>query len=362
MVQNWTIEVMVNFISGIPYFLSFSLLYQHFRKHKDPILFALMITWLTYGLYWISNGFAYLFLNTDIFRINKVLLLISTVSMIIGFNFMMRQNINPFEISIVILLNGLILYTIQETSSVVIELLDNGDQTVAHSGNVRNLIFMLGIFMSIFYLYYTYKIYQISSEQNKQYALLVLIGAIIFGPVVIISFMLRLGTIIPGISALLSGIGVLLTTIGIQKSPHLIYILSAKAIKLNVVDEERGLTLYTYDFRPDLIDAEDALIVSVIESISNFAQEVLQKGRIKEIILDDGLIYISRSAKYKIHFILISNTQSRVLKQNLEVFVNMFINNFKEELNKRTTPVIEITEFKKADNVIPIAFPYIPSS
>ena len=234
--------------------------------------------------------------------------------------------------------------------------------TVAHSGNVRNLIFLLGLFISILYLYYAYKIYQISSEQHRSSALLVFAGAISFGPLVIISFILRLGTFIPGISALFSGIGVLLTTIGFQKSPHLIYVLSAKPIKLNVVDEERGLTLFTHNFSSDLINVQDTLIVSVIESISNFTQQVLQKGRIKEIVLDDGLIYISRSAKYQIHFILISNTRSRVLNKNLESFVNLFLDKFGDELDKITKPVIEITPYTKASQFIPIAFPYIPSS
>ncbi len=360
MALNWTSEVVVNLISAMPYFLSVSLLYQHYRRHKDPILFAFMITWLTYGLYWLSNGIAYIYLNVDIFRLNKGLLMISTISMIIAFNLMMRQNINPLEFSFVVLLNGLIIYSIQDVDSVVIELLDNGDETVAHNGVVRNLIFLLGVYMSIIYLYYTIRIYQTSSQNYKQNALLVLIGAFIFGPLVIFSFMFRLGTYIPGISALLSGLGVLISTIGLQKSPHLIYALSAKAIKLNVVDEESGLTLYTYDFSPDLIGVEDTLISSVIESISNFTQEVLQKGRIKEIILADGVIYISQYTIYRIHFILISNTQSRVLRNNLEVFANSFVEIYGEELDKMTKPVIETSVYESADQFIPEAFPYIP--
>lgn len=357
---NWTSEVIVNFISAVPYFLSVSLLYQHYRRHKDPILFALMITWLTYGLYWLSNGIAYLFLNVDIFRLNKGLLLISTVSMIVAFNFMMRQNINPIEFSLVILLNGLIINSIRDVDSVVIELLDNGDETVAHDGVVRNLIFLLGVYMSIIYVYYTVRIYQISSPKYKQYALLVLIGALIFGPLVILSFMLRLGTYIPGISALISGLGVLISTIGLQKSPHLIYALSAKPLKLNVVDEDSGLTLFNYDFSSDLINVVDTLISSVIESISNFTQEVLQKGRIKEIVLADGVIYISQFTNYKVHFILISNTQSRVLRNNLEVFASTFVDKYSMELDKMTKPVIETSIFESADQLIPEAFPYIP--
>ena len=114
MALNWTIEVIINLLGSLPYFISVWLLNTHYRRHKDTIILALMITWSTYGLYWLSNGFAYLFLEIDIFRFNKILLFISTVSMVFGFDMMMRERINPYELSFVVLLNGLILYIVSD--------------------------------------------------------------------------------------------------------------------------------------------------------------------------------------------------------------------------------------------------------
>ncbi|MCE7735257.1 MAG: hypothetical protein GPJ54_10295, partial [Candidatus Heimdallarchaeota archaeon] len=195
MYTNWTIEVIINIIGSIPYFVSVWLLNTHYKRHKDKTILALMVTWTTYGLYWLSNGLAYLYLETDIFRINKILLSISTISMVYGFDRMMRDRINPFELSFVVLINGLILYIVSDPKSIIIEELSNGDQTVAHGEAARNMIFILGVFMSIIYLYYTLRIYQHSNPRYKSYALMLVVGAVIFGPLVIVSFMLRFGTI-----------------------------------------------------------------------------------------------------------------------------------------------------------------------
>lgn len=359
---NWTIEVVINLLGSLPYFVSVWLLNTHYRRHKDKIILALMITWGTYGLYWFSNGLAYLFLDIDIFRINKILLLMSTVAMIFGFDMMMRERINPYELSFVVLLNGLILYIVSDSKSIIIEELANGDQTVAHGSAARNVIFILGVFMSIIYLYYTMKIYQFSTPEYQKYARLLIIGAVIFGPLATISFMLRFGTYIPGISALISSIGVLLTTLAIQKSPQLIYILKAQVVKLSVIDQNSGLTLFTYDWNRELIDVEASLIASVLESISIFTQEVLQKGGLKEILLEDSVIYIDRAAQYNCHFILISNNRSEVLKRNLRVFGDLFIEKYRKLLDTMQKPMIETTEFEVANELIPLAFPYIPGN
>ena len=280
--------------------------------------------------------------------------------MVFAFDMMMRDRINPYELSFVVLLNGLILYIVSDPGSIVLEELSNGDRTVAHGNAARNMIFILGIFMSVIYLYYTLRIYQHSSPRYKKYALILFVGAIVFGPIVIISFMLRFGTVIPGISAIISSIGVLMTAIAIQKSPQLIYILKAQVVKLSVIDRNSGLTLFTYDWNLDLIDVEDSLIASVLESISIFTQEVFNKGGLREILLEDSVIYIDQSSNYNCNFILISNNRSELLKRNLKVFLDLFIEKFSVILDNMQKPVIETSEFDQANLLVPLAFPYIP--
>lgn len=360
MVLNWTFESIITIISSIPYFISFYFHFRQYRFHKNKIFLMFFLTWFFYGIYWLINGFSYLFYSDFIFRYDKILLVISSYTVIITYDFINYDRLDAFKLSFLSSINVLLIYSMFLKNSVKPILLDNLDKSFNTENLMRYSINILALFVLIVYTYYTVKIYINTPLKYKKYGLWNLIGIILLGPLTLVSYALQISHFLIGITAIISSLGSTISTIAIVKYPKLIHTLTFRVERLSVIDSQTGSTLYTHYWTENLKFIKDGLFGSVFEGIKLFAEEVLNQGEIQEIVMDKLIIIVKKYSKNNLYFTIMSSKSSKIIRENLEIFIKLFVERFSSKLAAMHGPVLTIQEFNEASDLISKAFPYIP--
>jgi hypothetical protein len=135
--------------------------------------------------------------------------------------------------------------------------------------------------------------------------------------------------------------------------PQLLYVLPYKAHRLNVFEIDSGMALFQYEWSSEGID--EFLLSGLISAIKNMGEELLQRGRLKQIDWEQVLLFFSKSD----HIIvtLLSSKASKSLRSNLNSFTIAFENKFKSQL---TSEYHEIDQFKPATVLIDQYFGNLP--
>ena len=190
----------------------------------------------------------------------------------------------------------------------------------------------------------------------KPLARLLLFGSLLFSIVAISMYML--GSVIKifnPIGFIIHSIGALITIIVIRRDPKIIYILPFKAFKLLVIETTQGLSLFTYEW----IKQEkkyDGVFSSIIQGIGHLLKEVLNKGEIREIQLDQAILFIKHNISYPVASILIASKTSKSLRNGLEQFNDQFIAKFSESIEAAN----KISQFRGAVEIVEKIFEFIP--
>ncbi|MHA1797882.1 MAG: hypothetical protein ACTSVY_05475, partial [Candidatus Helarchaeota archaeon] len=141
-----------------------------------------------------------------------------------------------------------------------------------------------------------------------------------------------------------------------KKQPELGYVLPFKVFKLMCINSESGILLFKYNW--DLSDQFDELLLSgTIQGVSSILKEGIQKGFVREVKFDEGIMIIYRVELSKIMFVLLSSKSSPILIKSLHLFGDDFIETYKKEL---ASSLINSEDLKSADSLIEKRFPFVP--
>jgi hypothetical protein len=326
------------------------------------------IAWLAFGFHTFFVAMAYFLLFKPLFVFRIIFLVVLAYALEVALGIINTSRVDPIRLSIVTLISGFVSYFALLSDAVEDYEFPNGDKSLTSALNFRWAVNILGVYLSLSYLYYTYKIYH-NSPPNLlkyarppnllKYARLNLVGSIIFGPVSMFVLIFEISLTIPGSFELAVGIGVLISAISIAKKPQLLYVLPFKAVKLMVVDSSSGINIYSHNWSEETIQVNDLLITSVIQSITVFVKEALKRGTIQEIILEEATISVRTHPDHEIFFILISDQLSYTLTSGLELFAKEFINKY-ASLLRDDIGQMETRLFSSAEELIPTCFPYVP--
>jgi hypothetical protein len=317
------------------------------------------IAWLAFGFHTFFVAMAYFLLFKPLFVFRIIFLVVLAYALEVALGIINTSRVDPIRLSIVTLISGFVSYFALLSDAVEDYEFPNGDKSLTSALNFRWAVNILGVYLSLSYLYYTYKIYHNSPPNLLKYARLNLVGSIIFGPVSMFVLIFEISLTIPGSFELAVGIGVLISAISIAKKPQLLYVLPFKAIKLMVVDSSSGINIYSHNWSKETIQVNDLLITSVIQSITVFVKEALKRGTIQEIILEEATISVRTHPDHEIFFILISDQLSYTLTSGLELFAKEFINKYASLLSDDIRQM-ETRLFSSAEELIPTCFPYVP--
>jgi signal transduction histidine kinase len=119
------------------------------------------------------------------------------------------------------ILSTLLVITSYTPGLIVDYTFDNGDKSFSSEGSLVVCTTAVLLFIDILFLLYSLKLYLSSHQEIKKYALLNLIGAIIFGIIPAITMATRLTLVIPGCGFVAASIGAIISTIAFAIQPKL---------------------------------------------------------------------------------------------------------------------------------------------
>ncbi len=268
-----------------------------------------------------------------------------------------RETIDPKKICLFsILATAYVIFSLEPNAIIQITF-PNMESSFTWSGNLAiSGILFIG-YIGFLLAYYTIKIF-LSAPKNLQYSVLFLVGGPIIGIFVPITMLLRLHYIIPGSNGVFFAVGTLLMTIAMYKHPQLAYILPFKVIRLSVFQSETGFGLFTKTWSKSADLAYEDLFSGMLLGITALMNESLNKGNIREIHLEQGILLIKESLEFPIAFVLISNKSSSVLRGALSIFADKFIKQFDSSFSNLNLNIT--SEFKAASTLVDECFKFIP--
>ncbi len=156
-----------------------------------------------------------------------------------------------------------------------------------------------------------------------------------------------------GINYLITvAIFVLLIVLAIR-NPQLLCILPFRVDRLLVIYNNSGLPLFDHHFSKQKVD--EVLFSGLIQGLQQMSIEVLQKGQIRQIILDSGVLTFQKMELYTVG--LLASSSSQILAQSFSSFTSAFERQFHKELQQFNG---DRSVFGKADLLIRKYFENIP--
>jgi hypothetical protein len=166
-----------------------------------------------------------------------------------------------------------------------------------------------------------------------------------------ISAVLNTGYLIP----IFLSIGSVLIVFSFLVRPQLGFILPFRAYSLYVFETKGGIPLFT-NIWDDLIKNDDLadLISPVLQGISGLLNECFQKGEIREVLLSEASIMITRNEWYATA--ILANKSSPYLRDALENFNREFSLKFQNKVEY----VNDTRYFESASEIFNKYFRFIP--
>ncbi|MCY3414544.1 MAG: hypothetical protein INQ03_23045 [Candidatus Heimdallarchaeota archaeon] len=357
--MNPSIEFIVIFIVSL-ITLGCSLgYYRQYRKSPDLLIGSMALAWFFYALTQFSIAIGVLLLNPFIYALNPVFFGLCAFTAQISFDLIERGKVSFWHIGGISLLIGALMISSIFLDEVIHITLANGSESLLVTGITRNLVMLLALFVVTQNFIYAVKIYRNVQTEDKLLRRNILIGNFLFGPGAFIAYTIQPLVLIPGSIDLLIAIGLLISTYSILKAPQLLFTLPFKAIQLSLIEQDSGISLYSYTWSKSLKLVDDQLLSAVLEAITVFVSESMHLGEINEIGLKDGKIIIMQLSGTNKYLALIATEITLSLRIGLEKFSSALFVKYGEQL--AVNHVLDVSEFQDLSDLIMESFPYTPN-
>ncbi|MBD3405178.1 MAG: hypothetical protein GF411_03465 [Candidatus Lokiarchaeota archaeon] len=345
----------IGFISALLLFIAFIVITRLFIRERFS--FALYLMAMTFfPLLWVVLSMFGKASNSSDLEILAIVIMVP-----MGFFFVMlfdsltRETVDPIKMSYVSIMAGIFFL------SSILQLSHSSFDLFTQYG--RDIIFFVRYIswnlysapLGILWIYYTLKIYQITPSKQKNYAAISFLGAVLVGIINPILVITQIGYTI-GLHMLAFSTGVFLSAIAWAKEPKLAYVLPFKALRLAVVETKGGLPLFTHIWNDEGIFKDTSMFTSIIQAVTIFIDETMERGSINEIHLEEAMIIVMQDANYDIASILVTSKVSQILRRSLEKFTREFLKVYDNYLEHS----YDLEKFKSAKRLVKKHFRFIP--
>jgi hypothetical protein len=316
------------------------------------------LAWFSYGVYNFLSAVSYLLLSKNIFLMRTLLLPVFLVLVEISVSYINSNRLHPIRFPIIAVFAAAVSYAVFMPNAVDYDFFPNGDKTLVMGGALRSATVFGLVYVLFIYTYFTFKIMYFASGDLKYWARVNFLGTMFLGPIAYLTFVTKINRDIPGLTEFVFGIGTLISAIAFYKRPQLFYVLPFKAIKLMVIKEGAGLSIYTYQWNGQQSLVKDPLFSSAIESINSFAKIAIQQGNITQVKLEEATLLLKIPENQNLYYALLATESSYTLRSGLERFSSMFYLTYHSTLDDQF--IFETSAIEGADKLIDFCFPYIP--
>lgn len=333
------------FSSFISFIVALICLYQVYKKNRTPLLFF-GLKQIFEALCFLFTSLGDMFLNPIYRNISSVFFVISVLCMVIFFDYALNEKVSSYKLAIWSALSVFYLYVDLQPDSYII----TADE-VSRRALPNFALLLLTIFLVIIILWWNFLVNINSPKNLKKYSIMLIASLPV--SLMISGFLSLLNILTGNLMPTILNIYMIIIVIILIKEPLLLYVLPFKAYKLLVIKKESGIMIYDYKWAKDNID--DDLITGLITALQDMGNEVLDRGMIKEIILEHGSLIFCFGEW--INVCLITSKISKSLRESLNNFSSNFEVRFFNEINSQS---VIFENFKDADELIDRFFSNVP--
>jgi len=351
-------------------------IYSHIKRFhnlKIKFLFVSTIFLINYGIIYPLLKYLSLiaFFNEDftllLWRMSSNLLICSGILIVIGIETFSLKRFNIFLNLIIFILSGYIisLTLLNETfiiSTAIFDSLSYYEVEISFNYLISGLILLIFILLKLNYNFLSVLKFEIKKRRLRVYyvipntmIILMIISYLILqylNPYLFSSF-----------SLLFNWIGVLFSFYVFLKyyTKYLTFFNTAYEF---VVFHKSGIMLFSYDFekreRKDTSTIKGAVLIGINHILSEFSTA---KDQITSIILKDREIILEYNREYGIAILLTVNKSTNFFKKGTQLFMDQFIEKYKNELKSYMdlNTAIDTSAFHDAKKILLKTFEFVPS-
>jgi hypothetical protein len=278
--------------------------------------------------------------------------LIGVPCLFIFIDLIKKERVSSVKLSILLLI---------EIPLLILTFLPGGMQVIPGYG--VHVVGPLRILQILFLVYYvltffswSYLTWKRAPKELKKLVNFLLFGSILFSFVT--AFMYSLGGFIKIFNSLgfiTHSFGALFTIIVIWKDPKIIYILPFKAYRILVVDTNSGTGLFKHDWA-ELKAVDENIFSMVLQAVGSILDEVLRKGEIREIKMDQAILLVQHTQNSPVASVLVTSKSSTSLKLGLKKFNREFIDTYQNQFDE----LYEVSRYNDAKKIVDHIFDFVP--
>lgn len=346
------------FVALIPELTAVIMSVKGLKETRYPHFRYMFYTWLSLTIGSVLIAIGYLTLNTTVYRVGVLANIPLLFSITLLTDTISTEKLDRKKLFWITIVSTLFIVFSFDEKSVEINESTLGERGPALSGSFLIIATIVFLTAGLFWLYYMFKVHMNAPKNIKKESWINLVGALFAGPGAALVFSTGLVWILPGTDYIFIGLGALLCTFSFYNQPKLGYVLPFNVYRLLVMNVRTGIPIYDYTWEERGL-ADTILFSGALHSICSILNESLQKGEVKTIEFDNGVLIIENHSNIPVSAVLITSKASPILKHGLKKFADTFINKFDKTIKNEA--FTDVSQYQKADEIVISTFPFVVS-
>ncbi|MFW9929833.1 MAG: hypothetical protein ACFFD1_10615 [Candidatus Thorarchaeota archaeon] len=353
MVLNWNIEVVLDFSFALVALISgvVTLIKPNTRKIHSLhyIRIAIFIGFFSM----LFDGISMLYINVPLSIIEGVLNFPLALSMIIGVNYILKDNYHSLGFTITFGLGFLLIFVSLLPGAAEVQF-QGGYYRIPWTGLFEYLNLLFYSIIMGYVLYWGIKTVTNAPFLIKKEANLFFIGITIYSLASTVFYILYVfEPFFILVSTVLAIIGLLIFTFAIIIEPKLLYILPFTIYRI-VVKDNQGYPLFDYDWSKSQVT--ENMFTGFINAVQLMSDEIIKMGGLLDVNLKEGILILHESKKVTVG--LAASKTSKLLRDSVSKFTFDFETKFHKKLKESCR---DMKEYETAYELIEKHFSNFPS-
>ncbi|MHA1906675.1 MAG: hypothetical protein ACW98Y_05235 [Candidatus Thorarchaeota archaeon] len=358
MAQNLTIEVSIYFSSFVINLVAFIAAFWFLRRERHrhaPFIVVIFLGLAFWSLFISLGGFL---LSAIPIRLGLYVGLVTIALVFLMIDSFTRDGIDARKATLLSGAGALLVYFSLQPDEIFAGTNSIGEPGIELGIGVMGVGAGLIILTGVSFTYYMLKMNREVPSSLKMGTQLGLLSGIILAVFWPVGLGLGLHFVYPGLWLLLLSVGVIPIAIGFIKFPKLAYILPFRVLRLTVFETNGGIPLFSHDWSKGEEIAQDALFSGMLQGIAMILDESVQKGAVREILLENGVLVLQRTYKFSVACVLVATKSSQTLRHALDSFAEHFYNEYSEHFDNPS----EVSKFASAIKLVDEHFGFVPDN
>jgi hypothetical protein len=353
MALNMNAEVILDFAFALVAFISGIITLIKPNTRKIHSLHFIRIAIFIGGISMLLDGISLLILNIPLSIIEGFLNFPIALSLIIGVNYVLKENYNSFGFIVTFGLGILLLYVGFQPGAAEVQF-QEGYFRIPWIGLFSLLTTILYMIIMGYIFYWGIKTVRNAPFLIKKEAILFFIGITLYSLTSIVFYILyEFTSVFILVSTSIAIIGLFIFTLAITIEPKLLYILPFTIYRI-VVKDNQGYPLFDYDWSKSQVS--ESMFTGFINAVQLMSEELIKMGGLLDVNVKDGILILHESEYITVG--LAASKTSKLLRDSVTKFTFDFESKFQKQLKERCR---DMKEYESAHELIEKHFSNFPS-